>query len=203
MVFLILQKRRQPALIAAVSFLLVHGGLSVFYAYALTGDRHVQTWLRKPENKLTNDIICVFCHLGYGYGYYVLLVRPWMMSMQLPYVLGRGIQKKLKASQPIPDNDVENELEDMLPESEETKTKARLNRSFKCLKYFFWVFHFVICLGMVYLAWFCSHRRNQAISFYFTITWSAGWLVLDTGRRCTMALWNHPEFKYDYYFALI
>lgn len=78
---MLLQKHRQPALIIAVSCLLVHGGLSVFYAYALTGDQHVHKWLRLPENKFKNDVICTICHLGYGIGYYILLVRPWMMSI--------------------------------------------------------------------------------------------------------------------------
>jgi hypothetical protein len=47
-----------------------------------------------------------------------------------------------------------NELEDMLPVSEESKTKAHLTKVYKYMNIFFWVFHVVICGGMVYLAWY-------------------------------------------------
>jgi hypothetical protein len=56
---------------------------------------------------------------------------------------------------------------------------------------------------MVYLAYYCSHTRKQAVSFYFTITFSAGWFVLDTARRSTAALWNHPQMKFDFFFGYI
>lgn len=94
MVFLLVQKRKQPALIASVSFLLLHGGIAVFYGYAMIGDKHLHDWL--VAHKMKNDIICFFCHYSYGLGYYVLLIRPWIMSLQLPYILGRGIQSKIK-----------------------------------------------------------------------------------------------------------
>jgi hypothetical protein len=53
-----------------------------------------------------------------------------------------------------------NELEDMLPVSEESKTKAHLTKVYKYMNIFFWVFHVVICGGMVYLAWYTSHVRK-------------------------------------------
>lgn len=69
-------------MLVAVSFLMLHGGLSVFYADALyEKDRHLHKWLRKAENKFKNDVICWFCHMGYGLGYYIIIVRQWMLSV--------------------------------------------------------------------------------------------------------------------------
>jgi hypothetical protein len=79
MVYLVVSKHRQPALIIATSCLMVHGGLTVMYGYALKSDPDLQNWFR--DHKMFNDIVCMICHLGYGIGYYILLIRPWMMSI--------------------------------------------------------------------------------------------------------------------------
>lgn len=63
--------------------------------------------------------------------------------------------------------------------------------------------HIVLSAGIVYLAYFCSHDRKQAVSFYFTITFTSGWFVLDTVWRSVRACWNHPELKLNYWFIYI
>jgi|LauGreDrversion4_2_1035121.scaffolds.fasta_scaffold435509_1 hypothetical protein len=59
--------------------------------------------------------------------------------------------------------------------------------------------HIVLSCGMIYLAYYCSWRRKQAVSFYFTITFTLGWFVLDTAWRNTWTCWRHPELKMDFY----
>lgn len=53
---------------------------------------------------------------------------------------------------------------------------------------------------MIYLAYYCSWDRKQSVSFYFTITFTSGWIVLDTLWRSIVYCWNHPEIKYNYFF---
>lgn len=56
-----------------------------------------------------------------------------------------------------------------------------------------------MCGGMCYLAWFCSHKRNQAVSFYLTITLVCGFMVLDTAWRNVWTCWHHPWLKADFF----
>lgn len=160
-----------------------HGGLAVFYAYSNTGDKHIHKWLREPENKGINTFLFMMCSLGYGLAMYIMVVRQWIVSIQLPTILGTGAQVK-KVS----------DIDDL-----ETKVK----KSLKCQKYFFLAMHIILCGGMVYLAFYCSWRRKQAVSFYFTITFTLGWFVLDTVWRNTKTCWRHPELKMDYYFCYL
>jgi 3-methyladenine DNA glycosylase AlkD len=60
--------------------------------------------------------------------------------------------------------------------------------------------HLVLGAGITFLAYFCSHDRKQSVSFYFTITFTGGWFVLDTVWRSIVYLWNHPELKMNYFF---
>lgn len=77
--FLIVQKHRIPCFIVAVSLLLVHGILAVFYAVSLydfaeNRDSHLQDWLRK-DHREANNFLCWLCHMGYGLGYFILVIR--------------------------------------------------------------------------------------------------------------------------------
>jgi len=56
---------------------------------------------------------------------------------------------------------------------------------------------------MIGLAYYCSYHRNQVISFYFTVTFTAGFFVLDTTWRNTLTCWYHPWLKMDYYFVYL
>jgi hypothetical protein len=75
MAVLVACKRRQPALIAATACFMFHGAFAVFYAYSNTGDKHVHKWLREDENKGINTFLFMMCSVGYGFGYYILIVR--------------------------------------------------------------------------------------------------------------------------------
>jgi hypothetical protein len=63
--------------------------------------------------------------------------------------------------------------------------------------------HAVLGVGITYLAFFCSYNRKQAVSFYFTITFTGGWFVLDTVWRSIVDCWNHPEIKLNYFFIWV
>lgn len=112
---------------------------------------------------------------------YILLVRQWMVSIQLPTILGTGVNKS----------------------ESEIRTEEEIKKSLKIQKIIQWVMHIVLCGGMVYLAYYCSWKRKQGVSFYFTITFTDGWYVLDTVWRHTWTCWNHPELRMSYYMAYI
>jgi hypothetical protein len=75
MTYLLVVKRRQPALIAATGFFLFHGAFAVFYAYSNIGDAHLHKWLRQPENKAINTFLFMMCSVGYGFGMYIMVMR--------------------------------------------------------------------------------------------------------------------------------
>lgn len=54
---------------------------------------------------------------------------------------------------------------------------------------------------MVLLAYYCSHKRKQSVSFFFTICFAGGWLVFDSVWRVVASCWHHPELKCNYWFC--
>lgn len=86
---------------------------------------------------------------------------------------------------------------------EEVRAQKRLETSYRRQKYFLYSFHVIFCTGMAYLAYFCSNRRNQSVSMYFTISFIAGQFILDTLWRNVWTFWTHPEIKVNYYMVFL
>lgn len=80
----------------------------------------------------------------------------------------------------------------------EVAEEQRQRKSYKCQKIVFAIGSGIFCGGMVYFAYFCSNRRNQAVSFYFTMSFIFGEVMIDIFRRNLITLWNHPEMKHSY-----
>lgn len=117
--------------------------------------------------------------------------------MHLDNIMGIGIKKKLPKA-------VGDEMIDETPDEtpaviREIAEEQKQKKSYRNQKIFFAIFSFIFCGGMSYLAYFCSNRRNQAVSFYFTMSFVLGEFCLDIMRRNMMSMWNHPELKHSYW----
>lgn len=78
-----------------------------------------------------------------------------------------------------------------------------MKQKLKCQKYFFYGVHAFCFLGILALGIFCSVKRKQAISFYFTIPWTFVWFAIDTIWRIPLATWYHKEIKLNWFFLWI
>jgi len=94
----LIAKRKQIALIIATSLLLLGNSIGVCYAYSLL-DAQKDTWHAwlKAHMKWNNAFCAIAC-LCYNYAMYILIIKQWIASYQICFILGPGVQKKLKIS---------------------------------------------------------------------------------------------------------
>lgn len=76
--FLVICKKRSPALITSMCFFILNGSLAVFYAYSDLGDKTLHKWLR--DHKPINTFLFMFCNIGYGIGMYILIFKQWVTA---------------------------------------------------------------------------------------------------------------------------
>ena len=110
----------------------------------------------------------------------------------MAYLLGPGIDKKVEYT-PLPAE--EEQFESLGDQKIERNVRWRM----KCQKFFFIGVHVFFCLFVLACGIFCSIRRKQAISFYFTICFTFMWLVLDSVWRVIHACWHHRAIKISWW----